>query len=455
MLRLPSYINRTLSVRLSLLVVPTLAILLMASLAVMLYYSRKTLKEEALEKASQTLESTVQHVDNLLLSVEQASGNIYFAILPYLDQPQVLQKYSQKLVESNRYIDSCSITFHPTEKNAPQWEVPYVANSDAGNRFITFSLPIPGADNKPVGEMNVEVSLSRLSKIILSAKPSPNSFCTLLTTEGSFIVHPDSTKLQQNIFTQMGWRSDSKAVEAVKAMVSGETGYKPFRLNGNDYYVFYKPFKRDLVRGRSLTEPKWSVGIIYPENDIFGDYNRLLYYVLAISVVGLILLLVLSSVIIHRQLSPLRLLTESAQRIAKGNYSETIPDSQQQDEIGQLQEHFRQMQQSLATNVGELEQLKATLEERGKGLHATYIKAKKADQMKTAFLHNMTDQMIGPANTILNDVNALCDFDHSQEKEEASRLTDDIQHQGKVITELLNNLLLMSEEEIEKEVAHE
>ena len=455
MLRLPSYINRTLSVRLSLLVVPTLAILLMASLAVMLYYSRKTLKEEALEKASQTLESTVQHIDNLLLSVEQASGNIYFAILPHLNQPEVIQKYCQKLVKCNRYIDGCSINFKPTEKMAPQWEVPHVTNSEASNRFITFSLPIHDASSKPIGEMNVEVSLSRLSKIILSAKPSPNSYCTLLTTEGSFIVHPDSNKLQQNSFTQMNLRADNKAIEAVKAMVSGETGYKPFHLNGNDYLVFYKPFKRGLVRGRSITGPNWSVGIIYPKDDIFGDYNRLIYYVLAISVVGLILLLVSSSVIIHRQLLPLRLLTESARRIAKGNYSETIPDSQQQDEIGQLQDHFRQMQQSLATNVGELEQLTATLEERGKGLHDTYIKAKKADQMKIAFLHNMTDQMIEPANTILNDVNALCDFEHSQGKEEASRLTDDIQHQGKVITELLNNLLLMSEEEIEKEVAHE
>lgn len=455
MLRLPSYINRTLSVRLSLLVVPTLAILLMASLAVMLYYSRKTLKEEALEKASQTLESTVQHVDNLLLSVEQASGNIYFAILPYLDQPQVLQKYSQKLVECNRYIDGCSIDFKPTEKIAPQWEVPYVANSDAGNRFITFSLPIPGADNKPVGEMNVEVSLSRLSKIILSAKPSPNSFCTLLTTEGSFIVHPDSTKLQQNIFTQMGWRADGQAVEAVKAMVSGETGYKPFKLNGNDYYVFYKPFKRDLVRGRSLTEPKWSVGIIYPEDDIFGDYNRLLYYVLAIAVVGLILILVFSTIIIHRQLAPLQLLTESARRIAKGNYNETIPDSQQQDEIGELQDHFKQMQQSLATNVGELEQLTTTLKERGKGLHAAYEQAKKADQMKTAFLHNMTDQMLNPVDAIDRDTNILCDFSQNKDKEEADRLTEDVRQQCKIITELLNSLLRMSEEETGKEVAHE
>ena len=48
MLRLSKIINKTLSVRLSLIVVLSMAILLMASLMVMLFFSRKAVKEEML-----------------------------------------------------------------------------------------------------------------------------------------------------------------------------------------------------------------------------------------------------------------------------------------------------------------------------------------------------------------------------------------------------------------------
>ena len=51
----PKTVSKTLSVRLSLLVVFSIAILLSLSLIIMLYFSRQTLKQEALQSAEQTL----------------------------------------------------------------------------------------------------------------------------------------------------------------------------------------------------------------------------------------------------------------------------------------------------------------------------------------------------------------------------------------------------------------
>lgn len=502
-LRLPKFINKTLSVRLSLMVVSAMAILLMASLVVMLHFSRKAVKEEALQKASQTLAGTIYRMDNILLSVEQATGNIYFNILPNLNQPDKIYASCSKVVESNRFVVGCAIAFKPyyfkdqelfatyfhhTGSGLNASESPIIQENSIGKRpyteqtwftetmtsgkpdwltpmqgldtdlepIISFCLPFSGTDSTTIGVMRVDVSLSLLSHIVQEGKPSPNSYCTLLEEDGSFIVHPDSNKLlHQTIFAEAHQGIDPTVKEAAKAMVSGETGYRPFRMNHVDYYVFYEPFKRVAVQGRSMENLGWSIGIIYPEDDIFGDYNRLLYYVLAIATIGLLLLFVLSWTIIHRQLLPLRLLTTSAQHIALGNYNEIIPDSLQHDEIGDLQNHFQQMQQSLATHVGELEQLTVALEKRGKELHTAYEQAQRADYLKMAFLHNMTDQMIGPAAAISADVNDLCDFSSSKGKDETIQLADDIQLQGKTITELLNNLLHMSEEEIGKEGGHD
>ena len=496
MFRLPKIINKTLSVRLSLIVVSAMAILLMATLTVMLYYSKKALKEEALEKVSQTLEGTVQSIDNILLSVEQTTGNIYFNLMPHLDQPDMMYTYCRQIVESNKYVAGCAIAFRenfyqehdlfmpyfrreniggrdtiiqvetfangpyteqvwytrPMESARPEWLNPLTGlGNDTGEAPIfTFSLPLYGADGKTAGVVGVDVKLSQLSQIVSATKPSANSYCLLLDSDGTFIVRPSGNKsFLQTAFSLYG--DDADVGEAVKAMVSGETGYKPFRLNGIDYYVFFKPFKRAAVPGRSMEKLEWSVGIIYPEDDIFGDYNSLSTYVLAIAVVGLLLLFLCCRVMINRQLKPLLMLTASAQRIAKGKYNELIPDSRQADEVGRLQDNFQKMQQSLSAYIGELEQLKTTLQQHGEDLNAAYNQAQKADRMKTAFLHNMTNQMLGPAEAIEKDVNALCNDNTGNQN--ISQLSDDIQQKGNTIAELLDNLINISADEKRKEVA--
>lgn len=506
MLRLSKIINKTLSVRLSLIVVLSMAILLMASLMVMLFFSRKALKEEAIQKASQTLEGTVQRIDNILLSVEQAAGNIYFTMYPHLGRSDMMTTYCRELVEANPYVTGCAIAFRPnyypghelfmaymhrasvadgdsivqseTFANTPYteqvwftrpmqtglagWVDPYMGMdvTQDTERLITFSLPFYDASGKPVGVMGVDVSLDLLSDIVAEAKPSHHSYCLLLDGDGSFIVRPYHDRMYQlSAVTLSKAIGDAAASAAVQSMTSRETGYRPFRVYGEDFYVFYRPYKRNKAHARTMETLQWSVGIIFPEDDIFGDYHKLTYYVIAIALVGMLLLFLLSRAIIHRQLKPLLLLTEWAQRIAKGNFSETLPDnvggSAHHDEIGRLQENFRQMQQSLSANIGELESLKATLVERGEGLRAAYDQTQQAERMKVSFLHNMTNQMIAPADVIAEDVDRLCHVNSSSDKEETARLAADIQQKGSTIAELLNTLINMSDDDMRKEAAHD
>ena len=150
--------------------------------------------------------------------------------------------------------------------------------------------------------------------------------------------------------------------------------------------------------------------------------------------------------ILHRQLTPLLVLTKSAQHIAQGNYSETIPRSRQEDEIGELQDNFIRMQHTLAKHIGDLEQLKTSLQESGKELQVAYRRSQKADRMKTVFLHNMTNQMIKPSEIIFKDVECLCDY-ANQEVPRTHELAESIQKSGNAIADLLDNLIHISDEE--------
>jgi len=449
MFKLTKLIRSTLSVKISLMAVSAMAVLLIASLIVMLEYSRRKVKEETLAKVTQTLDATVQNIDNILLSVEQAAGNVYYSLEPHFNEPEIVEFYRRKLIESNPYVTDCNITLGDSSITAARWSSKPA--EDSKEPLICFSLPIGNAEGKIVGAITTDVSVSLLSRIAGKAKPSENSFCLLLDSMGTFIVHPDGERLMnQSAFEFSKSNVDPAMGEAVRAMVSGETGYRSFHLYGDDYYVFFKPFNRGSVRGRTIGHLGWSAGIVYPDEDIFGAYNNLKYYVIVITIIGLLLMFLLSYEVIKSRLKPLLMLTAKAQHIAAGNFNEPIPAGRYIDEVGRLQENFRIMQQSLATQVEELEQLKNTLYSRCEGLRLAYDQAKKADRMKTSFLHNMTNQMMAPADAIEKDVNLLCD----KSTQDTASLVSDIQKKGKAITEVLKNLISMSDDEMRKEATH-
>ncbi|MBR0165620.1 MAG: HAMP domain-containing protein [Prevotella sp.] len=491
-------ITRTLSVRLSLMMVLAIGMLLIGVLVVMFHFSWLAMKAEARGDAEQTLEGTSQQIDNILMSVEQSAGNIYFDMMRHPYKPELMTAYCERLVRSNPYIVGCAIAFKPyyypdkelpmvyvhhkdykidtdgkaelvtqtTFTNRPYteqvwyaepmktgralWTDPLKNEETEDEPLVTFCLPIYDKNRACVGVLAADVPISLLSQIVLAAKPSPNGYSTLLADNGSYIVHPDTTKLNyQTVFYQMHKGADHSVIEAAEAMVAGEEGYKSFYVDGKKWHVFYKPFKRTAAPGRITADLGWSVGVVYPNDDIFGMFNRLLYILLAIVVIGLLIFFILCRIITHRKLLPLLMLRDSAQRIANGDYKDMIPATTRKDEIGQLQEHFQRMQESLASHIGQLEELSATLKKRNEELADAYGQAQKADRIKTLFLHNMTNQMVEPSNEITASVTALCDLYESGRMEEAQPVIDSINRQDKVMVEVLGEMLQTADNDIE------
>ena len=442
MSRFASHIRNTLSSKLSLVVIAALAILLVVALFIMFFFSRRALRQEAISNAAQTLEATVARIDNILLDVEQATGNVYFKMLPYQRQPEKLQAYAQRLVDVNPYVVDAH--FHwatdtiAVDLNKVGWSTPLRLKELNGEPLTAFRLPIYEGQSV-IGAFDVSVSLTQLTKIMLESKPSPNSFSILLDKDGKLIVFPDSAFLNKNAFELTEKLDDNSEYDAIRAMTSGEAGYKHVRMAGRDCYVFYKPFVRTEVPGRAQIDLGWSAGIIYPEGDIFGDYNRLLNTVFIIAIIGLLLLFVSCRLFIHRQLAV------SAQRIAGGSYDNPIPDIPKQDEIGRLNRHFQNMQQSLAMRMGEMQRASEVLKERGDELQATYEQAQAGDRMKTNFLYNMSDQMMAPVSDITQRVMTISNSASELSEEETNRLVDEIHDRGSMVTALLNQLIADSE----------
>ena len=498
-------IKKNLTLRICLMVFYGL-VLLTITLVAMFQFAHKALKDEAMSCAEQTLDATVQQIDNILLSVEQASGNVYLELIQHLDQPERMLGYAQKVVESNEYIDGCAIVFRPdyypghhlymaymhrqcSDESVKGFTRPLVAQDTFTDRpyteqrwytepmkskracwidplknqetecnpLVTFCLPIYDRNRECIGVMGVDVKIELLSQIILAVKPSPRGYATMLARDGSFIVHPDKSKLTvQTVFVQLQQGADASVQEAAEAMLAGEQGEKPFWMDGELWHVFYRPFVRTQVPGRAMEPLAWSVGVVYPVDDIYGDVNRLFNYLIGGSALALLVLFVLLWIVVSRQLEPLELLTRSARRIARGDYDQQLPDTHRQDEIGQLQDSFNHVQQSLKAYIRRQRHLQSTLKERGQALAQTYENAKQNNKVKAKFLHHMTNQMMEPAELLDKSVTRLCNEYGDMTLEEATHEVEVIEEESKVIVDLTDQMLTTAQDQTGKEEdAHE
>ena len=385
-----AYIRRKLSVRVSLWVVFFAAIIFNVALGFLFYQAREAVRQEAISRATTTLEKTSLRVEGILNRVEVASNMTKWLVLRHPDKVDSMFVYSRGMLQNNPDFYNCSIAFEPyyfKDKGRyfsaytkhigdsirtiqggsdhyqyfftdwylmsqllgkPCWTEPYMdldVTTNTSEMVTSYCQTIKNKQGQVIGVINTSLSISWLSQTISAVKPYPNSYSIMIGRGGTYFVHPDTTKItRQTIFTQTLEHPDTALTALGYAMTHGEEGMKHMNIGGKDSYVFYKP----------LGKTGCSMAIVCPESDIFGGFDRLRNSVRAIVLVGLLLMLFLFIRIITRELQPLRRLAHEAETIASGQFDAVLPDFQRIDEIGQLSHSFGNMQQSLVKYIDEL-----------------------------------------------------------------------------------------------------
>ena len=391
-----AYIRQSLSTKLSIWIVLFATLIFIISLGFMFSQSLKTVRQEAINRATQVLDNTVLRVNAILDRVVVATDNTDWLITRRLNEPDSMFVYSRRILQNNPDLNGCSIAFEPyffkdrgkyfsaysyndngniltTQEgndhyeyfymdwyqmvkllDHPAWTEPFFDFNPedvySKEMIASYCKPLKDSQNRYVGTISVDLSLGWLSKTISAVKPYPNSYSIMIGEGGTYFVHPDTTKLFfQTIFTETLERPDTALTALGHAMQRGEEGMRQLSIDDRDCYVFYKP----------VGETGWSVAIVCPESDIFGGYHRLQRIVLAIVAIGLLLMLLIFSRIVGRELKPLKQLANQTGIIAKGNFDQSLPDDGRTDEIGQLSQSFGNMQHSLVSYIEELKQTTA------------------------------------------------------------------------------------------------
>ena len=386
-------IRHSLSSRLSLWIVLFAAAMFLLALGYVFQVAQKTVRQEAIQGATRELENTVQRVNDILENVEITADNLEWLIYRDLDKPDAMMEYSRSVVLNNSFLNGCSISFEPhfykskgkyyscySNKNGktvytqqegndkyqyfyldwyllpkllrqPCWTEPYTDQEEEdaltmdSKMMVSYCRPLIGNDGNFVGSLSLDISLEWLSETISAVKPYPNSYSIMLGRGGTFLVHPDPEKLfYQTIFTQQLISPNLEQWELGQDMLDWKEGVREIQLDGEKCYVFFRPM---MATG-------WSVAIVCPESDIFGNYHRFQNIVIAIVALCLLLMFLVFSRLIRNLLAPLRHLAAQARVIADGKFDQKLPESRRADEIGVLTNAFGEMQSSLVNYIHEL-----------------------------------------------------------------------------------------------------
>lgn len=429
------YIRQSLSWKLSLGILLMAVPIFVLSIGILFRESGDKLKAEATKLASSELNTTMQRMHRYMNAVETATDINDWEILENM-QPDSILACSHYIVALNGYIDGCSISMEPNmfpkygrhfsaytvreadsvttviEKEydyfdkvwykAPRFEhkpcwVVYYDESDSlaltiDGMLASYSKPLYNAEDRLVGVISTDLSLLRLSSIIAKEGPYPNSYFMMTGDNGRFILHPDTAQLfKHTIFSDVDPEQNADRIALGYAMTTGKQGSMSVKIDDEPCLVSYQP-----VPGTS-----WSLALVCPEKSILQSYNRLKYIISPIITIGLLLILLFCSVTVAHAIHPLYKLTGKVQRITEGHYDERIKQSQNNDVVGRLQNHFATMQESLSRHANDIRQMNDEALKRNEELTKASELAKEADRQKSLFIQNMSHQIRTPLNIIM------------------------------------------------------
>ena len=458
-------------------VVGFVSVLFVTALFIMFHNARKSIYQEAMEKARQTLRTTELRIDNTLSEVETVTRSMHWTVEHHLDRPEMMDSLCRRLVAENPHIQGCAIAFEPGvypqygtyhevyayrsradstqirvvvnsgrqpythEKwyfvplhlKEPVWIDPYIDGDQGETSIITsYGMPLHNSKGELVGVISTDISMEWFSDLVLSLRPFPNSHATVMGTDGHLIIHPDSTLEEHEAFFVEAYSDPTNDGHlAAISMKTGHIGHSEIHIDGKQNFIFYHPFEN----------AGWSVAIVCPESDIFNSYYSLLRYTIVISLTGLLLLALFCLFISHRQLRPLQRLVDKAQGMAEGHLDVPIEESHRTDEVGYVQNTFRQMQQSIGQHIANITQLTDVLRQRNDDLKLAYEQAREADRMKDAVILNMSDRMEQSVKAIHATVVEFRQHIADMDTDECRQMVDKIRTHTETTTELLGNLL--------------
>ena len=240
------------------------------------------------------------------------------------------------------------------------WSEPYFCES-GGIVMSSYSYPFyRGKDGhqKFGGIVCIDLSLNWLRNVVSSLKIGETGYAFLITRNGTFVTHPDlDLVMNETIFSVAEAHNNPRIREIGRSMIAGKKGFTAFTslTNNKKYWMVYTP----------LPANGWSLGVLFPQNELMADIHALTKVMLGLGIGGFFLIMLTILLISRKITKPLSALAKSADQIASGDLETTIPKPktlESNDEVDRLGLSFAEMQRSLKEYIKNLTETTAAKE---------------------------------------------------------------------------------------------
>ena len=437
------YINKSVSVRLSFMILAFVVVIFTVAMSFLMLRSKASVRQAAIDETRQMLSNTAQHLIGIMDEVEVATHNTDWQVLQNL-QPDSLLKLSALILQINPMLNGCSIAmapdFFPSEghyfsaysfnneghiesenegsdeynyfemewyreplkQGKACWVDPFQDYSPSGiysrDVIASYCKPLVDSDGRTIGVISVDLTQRMLSQILMQEWRYPSSYFVLVGSKNTIIA-------------------------------AGKEGVTMDDLERSDC----------LIMQEQLAGSGWRLAIVCPEGDIFRNYNNMTYTIISVIVFGLLFMLGFCYYIIRRTMQPVVSLTQQTRDIAEGHFDREIPPSTRIDEVGKLQNSFHTMQQSIASHVAELEAARSKTEQKNEELTVAKTLAEESDNKKSIFIRDMFHQIRTPLNIISGFAQVLRDGHSLMEKSDLDTVTRDIKMNAQSINNIIDN----------------
>jgi len=395
--------KRTFASRLSLRIMAVLIVIMAIIMAVVYLITKDSMAHEAEARYESIILHTNEKIRGVLSDVYVAAINNVNVIERDLNDPDELQKHLERMVSQNQYMSSCRLIFEPDffpqkghnfeiyawrdstgvvrgrqmtelhrdfmvhawyqrafESVEDDWTPPYFDRAASQQLTTTYLIHIKDSHGKKVGMLGADVSLEWLRQRHEKEDAeiheryeqgfSEQSYSFIIDHDGTYLIHPmEERVLEMKIQDVMAASPNTIDDAMVKRMLNHESGTCHINNDGQDCWVFYSYVKY----------ADWTVAIVVPESIINYKGNLLANIILTVLFVGLIIIYLLSSHLIKKNMRPLSRFVTAAGQVAQGNFDMELPEVKSR-EVDALRDAFKDMQGSLANYVEELKDQTAT-----------------------------------------------------------------------------------------------
>jgi signal transduction histidine kinase len=249
--------------------------------------------------------------------------------------------------------------------------------------------------------VTADFSFNRLADIMNEEeKPYQQAYFMLLGADGRYLMHPDTTQLfKKTIFTDADPSKDKEVIALGHEMTSGNHGTMHVYKDGELYHISYCP-----VPGTD-----WSLALVCPDSDAMKGYRHLGYIIIVLILVGSLLILLRCHHVVKHMIRPINKLIDITKRMTDGHYDGKIPETQDNSVVGQLQNCFVLMQQSLNDRMGKLRKDVYEIGRHNEELRQARRQVDETVKKRNQYLYNLIPQMNMPLNVIMGFADMLGD----------------------------------------------